>query len=118
MALVPYLLMAGAAAATEPAAIAPGPDFDLAGLRPPSAPRIGTDNCRPSDPDEILVCGRRDTRSHRWQPTARPSSAFAGRRNPFEMDLGGGRLGLRAATRTAMDGTPDRRVMITFKFPF
>lgn len=118
MAFAPYLLIAGAVAAVEPIPIELGPDFDLAQLRPPSAPRLGTDPCRPADPDEILVCGRREGRTYRWQPTGEPSSAFAGWRNPFEADLAGGRLGLRAATGTAMDGTPDKRIMITFRTPF
>ncbi len=118
VAFVPYLLIAGAATAVEPAPIELGRDFDLAQLRPPSAPRIGTDPCRRGDPDEILVCGRRDSRGYRWQPTGGPPSAFAGWRNPFETDLGGGRLGLRAVTGTAMDGTPDKRVMVTFKSTF
>lgn len=117
MGLPLFLVMAGAAA-VEPDPIGPGAGFDLALLRPAPGLRIVGDRCRPDDPDEIVVCGRRDSRTYRWQPTANPSSAFARRRNPFERDLGGGRLGLRAATGTAMDGTPDKRVTINFKIPF
>ena len=85
-------------------------------LPPPQPVR---DSCRTGDPEEIVVCGRRDSDRFRLGEAAPPRNLVLRRSNPFELDLGGR---VRAVPTVSQinrpDGWVDHRIMLNFRIPF
>ena len=71
------------------------------------------------DPDEITVCGRRDDDRFRVKPIPLP----AGMKTPvdgpgMDFDIGTAHGNIYADQVGRPDGIPDRRIMVTLKWPF
>lgn len=84
----------------------------------PSPRRNPTRCAAPTEEDgDIVVCGHAEAQEqfrlrplpHDYAPLGGPGIAFR---------VGGGQGNVYAATRQSPDGKPDKRIMVTMKFPF
>ena len=85
----------------------------------PPAPRRNPTRCPDKTEDEgvIVVCGRAEPQEHfRLRPLTRDSDPVGGPGLGFK--LGAGQGNVYAEGTQSPDGKPDKRIMVTVKFPF
>ena len=85
----------------------------------PPAPRRNPTRCpeKTEDEGDIVVCGRAEPQEQfRLRPLTRDYDPIGGPGIGFKVGEGQGNV--YAATQQSPDGKPDKRVMVTVKFPF
>lgn len=75
------------------------------------------EQCRPGEGEEIVVCGRRDSR-YRLEELKPPPGTGAPEGGVIGHDLPFGRIEPKLETVIRADGAPDKRVMVTLKIGF
>ncbi len=109
------LLALQAAAPPAPAPVLA--DFDLARVKPPTETGRITD-CRPADPSEIVVCGRRGDEAAAY-PMEEMERRYREKPLTAEVGIGGGATARAYVEQVELPGgNISRRVMVGVKLPF